>query len=267
MSFRHLEVQCIALALTLTLAWASRADAEQTGITVASWSFNHTRDVVQFWSKAEADVIALRDVLDLDHVAKVFPKSHYIIHTTSERYRVKTGFAVRKTLPFVAHMDVGSLGLEASVAPDLTPAADIGVYWKGLTIRFLSLQLYPGCTARNLHAAGPTCSLLRSQAAAVAGWVATRNNTLSDFVIVGDFTRVLSDDDGAWRIINMGDSAKLRRVPINLVWVCKEGWPAWRTEYTVVAARTLRLARRLNDNPPVHLDASKCPQMLSLLTR
>lgn len=258
------RVPLVVFVCTFSLISRAHAERVSTDLVVASWSFNQSPDSIKVWDDLSVDVIALRDIDAPEQIAKVFPASRYNIHTSSPKYRLRTGFAVRKTLPHAGFDDVASLGIEASEAPDLTPAADIAVQWSGLTIRLLSVQLYPGCTERTLYQTGKNCSLLRKQAASIAGWVATRTTLLGDFMIVGDFRRVLNDNDGVWRIISIGESAKLHRVPIKLVWRCKEGWSAWQTEYVVLANPTLRRVRWLNQDPPLWLEASKCPQMLSL---
>src|SRR5262245_55223523 len=215
-----LAITVIALIVGALLSVRADAQSLPNTLTLASWSFSSAQAMAQFWEKARADIVAFRELENREAAEKIFPRAIYDVHTTSGSFRSRTGFAIRNNIAYTANDDVAALGLTASQAPSLTPAADITVYVNGSSIRLLAVHLYPGCIDRRLYLDGKHCGLLRRQAIAVAGWIATRNVTRTPFIVLGDFGRVLSDDDEIWRLINLGEDDNIHRLPSNHVRAC-----------------------------------------------
>src|SRR6185369_6131168 len=126
-SLQSKSLAILMLVGILSALFSTRADAQQhpesDNVKIASWSFAAGPLTAEYWEKVQADVVALRDFDSPEAASKIFRSSAYDIHTTSGRFRSRTGFAIRKNVKYTRHDDVAGLGLTASQAPALTAAA------------------------------------------------------------------------------------------------------------------------------------------------
>jgi hypothetical protein len=264
-SFRRaLAVAMLALAAGALLPAHVRAQERPNAVTLASWSFSSAPEMAEFWARAQADVVAFWDLENPEAAEKVFPRARYDVHTTAEPFKARSGFAIRNTIAYTRHDDVARLGLTPAQAPSLVPAADITVHVNGVSIRLLAVHFHSGCTDRRVYLQGEACELLRKQAVAVAGWIATRIGTRTPFIVLGDFGRVLSDDDEVWRLISLGESANLVRVPGGVNNVCRHGQFEWRTDYIVLGSLAREWMGQAGGNTAIRYGGAMCPHLLAL---
>jgi hypothetical protein len=259
-----LAVAILTLAAGALLPAYAEAQERPNAMTIASWSFSSAPEMAEFWARAQADVVAFWELENPEAAVKVFPRARYDVHTTSAPFKARTGFAIRNTIAYTRHDDVARLGLTPGQAPSLVPAADITVHLSGVSIRMLAVHLHSGCTDRRVYLQGETCDLLRKQAIAVAGWIATRTGTRTPFIVLGDFGRVLSDDDEVWRLISLGESANLVRVPGGANSVCRYGQFEWRTDYIVLGSLAREWVSQAGGNKSVRHAGTMCPHLLAL---
>jgi endonuclease/exonuclease/phosphatase family metal-dependent hydrolase len=140
-----------------------------------------------------ADVVALQEVDGPAAAQAVFPPEAYVLHLTGDRVVQRVGFAVRRGLNFIANPDLAALELPGS---RLRSGADITLTWPGGRLRLLAVHLKQGCRQDRLT--DPTraaCPVLRTQLAALQGWVAQRRAEGVAFVLLGDFNRWMESGD------------------------------------------------------------------------
>src|SRR5437867_4206756 len=56
--------------------------------------------------RLDADVVAIQEVDSPEIAARVFPSDRYAIHLTGDHVVQRTGFAVRRNIPFTANPDL-----------------------------------------------------------------------------------------------------------------------------------------------------------------
>ena len=140
-----------------------------------------------------ADVVALQEVDGEAAAATVFPSERYVLHMTADRVVQRVGFAVRRGLDFTANPDLTALELPGS---RLRSGADITLRWPGGQLRLLTVHLKQGCRQDRLSSqARAACPVLRTQLAALQGWVAQRQAEAAAFVLLGDFNRWMDAGD------------------------------------------------------------------------
>ena len=140
-----------------------------------------------------ADVVALQEVDGAPAAATVFPPDRYALHLTADRVVQRVGFAVRRGLDFTANPDLTALELPGA---RLRSGADITLSWPGGRLRLLAVHLQQGGRQERLTTrTRPACPLLRTQRAALQGWVAQRRAEGGAFALLGDFNRWMDAED------------------------------------------------------------------------
>jgi len=106
----------------------------------------------------------------------------------------RTGFAVRKTLPFTRQPDFTDL---QAGNPDLRSGVDLTLQPRGgRPIRLLSVHLKSGCSSGDRNEA---CAILFEQVPVLERWIDARASEGERFAVMGDFNRRLAmADDVIW---------------------------------------------------------------------
>ena len=118
------------LLATATIAILLSASAAAKTILVATWNIEHLRaesgigsfprtdrdyqalaDIV---AELNADIIALQEVDGPEAAARVFDPSEYDFFFSDRNHVMRTGFAVRHSIPVIAHDDSVELSLGGS---------------------------------------------------------------------------------------------------------------------------------------------------------
>ncbi|MDQ3040455.1 MAG: endonuclease/exonuclease/phosphatase family protein [Pseudomonadota bacterium] len=158
----------------------------------------------------EADVIAFQEVESRAAAERVFDP---LVYTVLIEQRVgtnrrgecggrtgltinaqRTGFAIRKDLPFdrqpdVTDVQVGNPDLRSGVDVVVRPAA-------GKPLRLLSVHLKSGCSSGG---ANDACPVLFQQVPVMERWIDSRAAEAIRFVVLGDFNRRLGmPGDAVW---------------------------------------------------------------------
>lgn len=157
-----------------------------------------------------ADVIAFQEVESRAAAERVFDPAIYTV-LVEERVDAReaaqcrgregltinaqrTGFAVRKGLPFERQPDFTAVQIGK---PDLRSGVDLVVRPRGGDpIRLLSVHLKSGCSSGNRNDA---CRLLFEQAPVMEKWIDDRAAESMRFAVMGDFNRRLTvPGDAIW---------------------------------------------------------------------
>lgn len=155
----------------------------------------------------DADVVALQEVDGAPAAAAVFPPERYVLHVTADPVVQRVGFAVRRGLAFTANPDLTALELPGS---RLRAGADITLDWTGGRLRLLSVHLKQGCRqARLTDTMRAACPVLRTQLAALQGWVTQRRAEGVAFALLGDFNRWMDAGDAFYAALQQ-DAGLLR---------------------------------------------------------
>jgi endonuclease/exonuclease/phosphatase family metal-dependent hydrolase len=106
----------------------------------------------------------------------------------------RTGFAIRKGLPFERQPDVTEIQVGN---PDLRSGVDLVVRpARGTPVRVLSVHLKAGCTAGDRNEA---CPVLFQQVPVLERWIDRRADEGMRFAVLGDFNRRLAmPGDAVW---------------------------------------------------------------------
>ncbi len=140
-----------------------------------------------------ADVVAMQEVDGPGAAETVFPPERYAVHMTADHVVQRVGFAVRRGLHFTENPDLMALELPGS---RLRSGADITLDWPGGRLRLLAVHLKQGCRQERLSdTKRASCPVLRTQLAALQGWVAQRRAEGVAFALLGDFNRWMDAGD------------------------------------------------------------------------
>lgn len=212
-----------ALVLTATacsgMADRSAPQAPGAPLRVASWNIEHLaeRNGSGCRPRTDADYRALRDyveALDADVVAfqeveskaaaeRVFEPSEWTVlieqrtgsaqrgecgRGNSQRLNAqRTGFAIRKGLPFDRQPDLTALQLGDA---DLRSGVDVILRPAGAApVRMLSVHLKSGCSSGDSREA---CPILFRQVPVLEQWIDARAAEGTRFAVLGDFNRRLA---------------------------------------------------------------------------
>ncbi|MEO6078516.1 MAG: endonuclease/exonuclease/phosphatase family protein [Steroidobacteraceae bacterium] len=231
---------CLAAALPLAAAtvWPARADRSDA-ITIATWNLewlvapgtshaarlacrsgqrsalpcdvveNLSRDsadlarLASYASELDADIVAFQEVENEAIARKVFPG--YRICMADGAGVQHVGFAVRPHLAHSCGPVVASLSLDGrsrkAMSLQLTPA-------HGAAIELLVVHLKSGCSRDPLESETAACRMLAQQAARLGEWIAARAARQTQFIVLGDFNRVLpeSANDAFWQLVQPGSA-------------------------------------------------------------
>jgi endonuclease/exonuclease/phosphatase family metal-dependent hydrolase len=109
-------------------------------------------------------------------------------------------------LSFHANPDLAALELPGS---RLRSAADITLDWPGGQLRLLSVHLKQGCRQERLSdQARAACPMLRTQLAALQGWVARRQAEGAAFALLGDFNRWMEAGDAFYAALQQAGALR-----------------------------------------------------------
>ncbi len=201
------------LLLLLTL---SSASAET--LKVSTWNLNwltarshaeadlptdvRVRDPADFTRLAAyartlaADIVAFQEVDGIAAASLVFDPRQYQLVTTSQAVVQRVGLAVRHGIVIVQHSDYTALDVEPNAAHPLRDGLDATMALPdGHTLRVLVLHLKSGCQTDSLRSTSQACTLLARQVSPLSRWVAARQAEHAAFLVLGDFNRVLDDDE------------------------------------------------------------------------
>lgn len=196
------------------------------GLTLATWNMEHLAErngsgcrprtdadyaaMRAYVQTLSADVIAFQEVESRAAAERVFDPAKYTVvieeRTGAGQGRAcrgsegltinaqRTGFAIRKDLPFERQPDVTALQLGD---PDLRSGVDVIVRPKDAEpIRVLSVHLKSGCSSGNERDA---CPVLFRQVPVMEAWIDRRATEGMRFAVLGDFNRRLAmPGDAVW---------------------------------------------------------------------
>lgn len=222
-----MKIALLPLVSALTLAACAHvAPTASPTLKIASWNMEHLAEANGSGCRArtEADYAAMRDYvarLDADVIAfqevesaaaaeRVFDPGAYTVviedRVGSGRGGAcrglegqtinaqRTGFAVRKTLPFerlpdLTALQVGDADLRSGVDLILRPRG-------GEPLRLLSVHLKSGCSSGD---SAEACRLLFRQVPVMEDWIDARADERVRFAVLGDFNRRLAmPGDRVW---------------------------------------------------------------------
>jgi endonuclease/exonuclease/phosphatase family metal-dependent hydrolase len=218
-------VAAVALLATACTGVPDAGPAPASGITLASWNIEHLaerngsgcrpRDDADYAALRRhadglgADVVALQEVESKVAAERVFDPAAWtvLIEQRSGEGRTgtcgdsgqairaqRTGFAIRRGLPFERQPDLTELQLGDR---DLRSAVDVIVRPPGgEPLRLLSVHLKSGCSSGDRNAA---CAVLFRQVPVMEQWIDRRAAEGTRFAVLGDFNRRLAmPGDAVW---------------------------------------------------------------------
>lgn len=209
--------------LFLVLLWPAVAGARR--LTVATWDLGWLtlrpagdpalpRNVqpkrpedlarlARYAAALHADVVAFQGADGLQAAQAVFPPAEYVLHLAAGSVLQRSGFAVRRGWDFRPQPDDTALDPYPGARLHLRGGADIALRLPdGGTLRLLSVQLKSGCRDLPLDTpAEPACATLRRQAVALHAWIAARQAEGEPFLVLGDFARVMDDDESLMALL------------------------------------------------------------------
>ena len=217
---------CLLTASCTGVPDRNAVPAPASSLTLASWNMEHLAErdgsgcrprthadyaaMRDYVNAMAADVIAFQEVESKAAAERVFDPSIYTIEieqrTGTNRKgecggRVgltinaqRTGFAIRKSLPFERQPDFTAIQVGN---PDLRSGVDVIVRpTGGKPVRLLSVHLKAGCSAGDSNSA---CPVLFQQAPVMETWIDSRAAEATRFAVLGDFNRRLGmPGDAIW---------------------------------------------------------------------
>lgn len=218
-------VVLLAASCTLTSDLGAAAPHGPT-ITLAAWNMEHLAErngsgcrprtdadyaaMREYVDALAADVIAFQEVESKAAAERVFDPAVYAVliegRAGSDRrsecrgrpgLRInaqRTGFAIRRSLPFERQPDFTALQVGD---PDLRSGVDVVVRPPGgAPIRLLSVHLKAGCSSGDQNEA---CPILFRQVPVMEDWIDRRATEGMRFAVLGDFNRRLAmPGDPVW---------------------------------------------------------------------
>jgi endonuclease/exonuclease/phosphatase family metal-dependent hydrolase len=224
----HLLIAAIAVFATGCTGTpdGDRVSSPDAGLTLATWNMEHLAErngsgcrprsdadyaaMREYVQALSADVIAFQEVESRAAAERVFDPAEYTVvieeRTGAGQGRAcrgregltinaqRTGFAIRKDLPFERQPDVTALQLGD---PDLRSGVDVIVRPKDADpVRLLSVHLKSGCSSGD---DGDACPVFFQQVPVVEDWIDRRAAGDMRFAVLGDFNRRLAlPGDPAW---------------------------------------------------------------------
>jgi len=198
---------------------ASHGPPQRAALTLAAWNMEHLAEADEtgcrprteadyvamrrYVAELNADVIAFQEVESKTAAERVFDPALYTVviedRVGSEQRSEcrglagltinaqRTGFAVRKDLPFERRPDFTELQLGD---PDLRSGVDLIVRPRGgAPVRLLSVHLKSGCSSGDRNEA---CAVLFRQVPVMERWIDDRADEGLRFAVLGDFNRRLA---------------------------------------------------------------------------
>jgi len=233
------------LAVAAFICWATPAPA--TDEKIATWNLDwltlrapgdpalpdnvHPRRAVDldrlrdYAGKLNADVVAFQEVDGVAAAARVFDADRYSLLTIDEDVVQQVGLAVRHGIGVQRHPDVAALDVEPNAPHRLRAGLDATlVFPGGATLRLLAVHLKTGCHTDPLSSSNrPQCALLARQIPVVAAWESARSAEGVPFMVIGDFNRVMDQNDAMSRALQA--AAPLLRATEGQSDPCWDGQP------------------------------------------
>lgn len=140
----------------------------------------------------DADVVGVQEVDGAEPAAKVFGESYQVDCFINRQHPQKTGFAIRKSIPYRCNVELSALDFDNSSRA----GADITLYPDTPNaIRLLAVHLKSGCFDQRLdNTSNNACPALRRQIPLLEAWMDARVLAGEQFAILGDFNRRLEKD-------------------------------------------------------------------------
>lgn len=219
-------MRCLLVLLLLCMSLPIKADT----VRIATWNIEHLwaaenqgknprtpmdyEKLADYALKLDADVIALQEIENEQAIAKIFDPEQYRFHVSSRqidgRFRQRTAFAVRRSIPVIRNPDLDELG----TSPGLRYGVDIEISVAGQSIRLLSVHLKSFCFEEKLSpesSLGKHCRSLASQLAVLEAWIDGNELENRPFIVLGDFNRRLNlENDDFWLEIDDGYPVSLQ---------------------------------------------------------
>jgi endonuclease/exonuclease/phosphatase family metal-dependent hydrolase len=144
------------------------------------------RALRRYARRLDADVIALQEV-DGEAAARLVFTDHEFCFSSRVAVQ-KTGFAIRRGLPFACGPEL----TELSLRDDVRRGVEIRVLpGTPREMRLLSVHLKSGCSRDPLDSSRPACTQLRSQVSVLEKWIDDQAASGIPFGVLGDFNRDL----------------------------------------------------------------------------
>jgi endonuclease/exonuclease/phosphatase family metal-dependent hydrolase len=156
--------------------------------------FDRLRSYVQ---RLGADVVALQEVDGPEAAGRLFPPAQYSLHFTADPVVQRVGLAIRRGIAFTENPDDTALNVYGPAARfPLRSGADITLNFPhNQHLRILAVHLKAGCWDQPLAAGPKPCEALREQLPILTAWIAARRAEGIPFAILGDFNRVMDNND------------------------------------------------------------------------
>jgi predicted secreted acid phosphatase/endonuclease/exonuclease/phosphatase family metal-dependent hydrolase len=226
-----------ALALIGAICFASHTAFADRAIKLASWNLEHLAAADRNGCRARqpaddqalkrqadrlnADVVAVQAVESEQALARVFDPEAWSLELARNSDQApprgcaeplrRSGFAIRKSVPYTRNPDLGTLDVEGDNR--LPRGVDVTIE-AGYPLRLLSVHLTPGCEQAPATS-GDNCATLFQQRDALKKWVHGRFEDKMPFALLGDFNRHLQTDGPFWKGIDApGDPEHDLMLPI-----------------------------------------------------
>ncbi len=206
--FITFELQANLRIATWNLEWLSnKKDKVQT-----QRSHNDYLMLQQISAVLDADLIAFQEVDSVAALMQVLPPSQYQFYLSERALTQKpsknsqqfTGWAVKKNLAVIDHLDIKALNLPS---PSYTSRLRYGAYIELVrhnapNLHLLSIHLKAGCFNKKPHSSR-ACKQLNQQITALIVWIKTRILQDQAFIIAGDFNHYMNEkSDWVWKKIS-----------------------------------------------------------------
>jgi endonuclease/exonuclease/phosphatase family metal-dependent hydrolase len=148
-------------------------------------------------SQLDADIVAIEEVDGTEPARLVFPPDRYVLLFTADHVVQRVGLAIRRGIAFTVNPDLAALDVNgAGAVHPLRSGLDVTLHLdSGRQLRLLAVHLKSGCWNGPLERSAEPCIALRKQIPFVQAWIAARQSEAVPFAVIGDFNRVLDNDD------------------------------------------------------------------------
>jgi endonuclease/exonuclease/phosphatase family metal-dependent hydrolase len=157
-------------------------------------------------ARLDADVVGLQETDGEEAARRVFDPAAYAFHfTADEDYVQRTGFAIRRGIPFTPNPDVAGLAIGGT-----RRGADVTLHLGATDLRLLCIHLKTGCWDDPLEPGPGACGILARQLPVLEAWIDARAREGVPFAVLGDFNRRFERPDTFWPEIDDGDPPDAR---------------------------------------------------------
>lgn len=218
------QVKKYFLIFLLGFVYCSTFKADARSLKLTSWniewlvssqdSFSLPEDIVfrqkkdfdrlaSYVKQLNADIIGLQEIGSIATLQQLFPADNYQILLTNDSIPQHVGLAIRKGLHFERHPDLTALNVyRADAHHPLRSGLDITLYEFKIPLRLLIIHLKSGCQDYPLDKSSHSCPILKTQLLVVKNWIQERIKNHEAFILMGDFNRVLSQQDPFFKTLS-----------------------------------------------------------------